>query len=137
MNYKYSICHPNKEEIEYKNDLISEKEVINIAKNYPWLEQLKLMATNDKIFYNPSLDFKCVENGKSFALTAELNKSNQLEFSLWYNRPKKIKVLFGLFGETEKMVVSDIWHFNFDNAIKYIELFVNGNYQILEELYKK
>jgi hypothetical protein len=34
MTYKYSICHPEKENIEYQNSPISENEVLEIAKNY-------------------------------------------------------------------------------------------------------
>ena len=40
MTFKYSICHPEKEEIEYKNNPISDKEVLVIAKKYPWFEKL-------------------------------------------------------------------------------------------------
>jgi hypothetical protein len=137
MSYKYSICHPDYEKIEYKNNPISAIEVINIAKNYPWIEKLKYSDSLDqnKVYYSPSLDFNCIEDGKSFCLTANYNNKKELEFSLWYNRPKKVKVLFGLFGEKEKMVVNDIWSFDFDKAILYLEYFVNKNYKELEKLY--
>jgi len=139
MSYKYSICYPDKEEIEYRNNPISADEVLNIAKNYPWLEQLKFSDSLDqnKVYYSPSLDFNCIEDGKSFCLTANYNDKEQLEFSLWFNRPKKVKVLFGLLGEKEKVVVDDVWSFDFNKAIKYLEHFVNRKYQIIEELYKK
>ena len=139
MLYKYSICYPDKEEIEYRNKPISADEVLTIAKSYPWLDQLKLSKSlnQNKIYYSPSLDFNCIENGKSFCLTANYNDKEQLEFSLWYNRPKKVKVLFGLLGEKEKMVVDDFWSFDFNKAIEYLEYFINGNYQRIEELYKK
>mgnify|MGYP000566095629 CR=1 FL=1 len=132
MNFKYSICHPNKSNIEYKNDLISLEEVLKIAKNYPWLEQLKIKGEE----YNPSLDFTNIQNNQSFCLTAHLNNDNSLEFSLWYNRPKRVKILLGLFGEKEKMVVDDIWSFSLEDSIKYLEHFVEGRYLDLEELYK-
>lgn len=139
MTFKYSICHPEKEDIEYRNDSISGKEVLDIAKNYLWIEKLKFSDTlnPEDVQYNPSLDFTCIENGISFCLTANFDKNENLEFSLWYNRPKKAKILFGLFGEKEKMVVDDIWSISFDKSIKYLEHFVNGNYSLIEELYKK
>ena len=139
MLYKYSICYPDKKDIEYINKPITAEEVLNIAKSYPWLEQLQLTKTlnQNKIYYNPSLDFNCIEDGKSFCLTAGYNDNDHLEFSLWYNRPKKVKVLFGLFGEKEKLVVDDYWSFDFGKAIEYLEYFVNREYQIIEELYKK
>jgi hypothetical protein len=138
MSYKYSICYPDKNDIEYKNTPVSSDEVLEIAKRYPWYEQLNLIKTmdQDKVNYSPSLDFTCIKNDKSFCLTANYNDLEQLEFSLWYNRPKRVKVLFGLLGEKEKMVVSDIWSIDFTNAIKYLEHFINENYQKIEDLYK-
>ena len=138
MTFKYSICHPEKENIEYKDNPISGNEVMEIAKNYPWIEKLKFCDSlnTEDIYYSPSLDFTCIENGKSFCLTADYDNEEKLVFSLWYNRPKKVKVLFGLFGEKEKIVVDDIWSINFDKSLKYLEHFVNSNYSLIEELYK-
>lgn len=139
MTFKYSICYPDKKEIEYKNDPISSMEVLSIARTYPWLEQLELLHSlhPDKIYYNPSLDFSCPGDEKNFGLTAHYNHQKQLEFSLWYCRAKRIKVFFGLWGEKEKMIVDDAWSFDIDTAMNFLEHFVNKNYQIIETLYKK
>ena len=139
MTYKYSICHPEKENIEYLNKPIYGNEVLKIAKNYPWIEKLKFSHSlkPENIYYSPSLDFTCIENGESFCLTANYDKSQNLEFSLWYNRPKKVKVLFGLLGVKEKMVVDDVWGFSFEKSLTYLEHFVNGNHSMIERLYKK
>lgn len=139
MIFKYSICYPEKEVIEYLNNPISENEVLEIAKNYPWILKLQLLDSlkQEDIYYNPSINFTCIENGKSFCFTANYDKNKKLEFSLWYNRPKKVKILFGLLGEKEKMVVDDIWSINFEKSLKYLKHFVNGNYTLIEEIYKK
>lgn len=139
MTYKYSICHPEKENIEYLNKPISGNEVRKIAENYPWIEKLKFSDSlkAESIHYSPSLDFTCIKNGKSFCLTANYDKNQNLEFSLWYNRPKKVKVLFGLLGEKEKMVVDDVWGFSLEKSLTYLEHFVNGNHSMIERLYKK
>jgi len=139
MIFRYSICHPDKVEIEYRNQFISGKEVLEIAKNYAWEKALDLMESmnQNNVSYSPSLDFKCVDNGQSFCLTAMYDEQKKLMFSLWYNRPKKVKVLFGLFGEKEKMVVDDFWSLNFDESIKYLSYFVDQNYSKIEELYRK
>lgn len=138
MSYKYSICYPDKAEIEYKNALFSSDEVLLIAQNYPWLDQLNVMQKLDenKVYYNPSLNFTSAKDGKSFGLTANYSTSNQLEFSLWYNRPKKVKVLFGLLGEKEKMDVDDVWQIDFETAIKYLKHFLDGKFQTVENLFK-
>lgn len=139
MTYKYSICHPDKEKIEYPDAPISGSEVLTIAKEYPWIKQLELIDSMDpsKVHYSPSMDFTSINNGQSFGLTAGYSETKQLEFSLWYNRPKKVKVLFGLLGESEKMVVDDVWGFSFADSMKYLEHFVNKNYRQVETLYRK
>jgi len=136
MTFKYSICHPNKENIEYRNNPISDEEVIRVAEKYSWIEQLNLLDSLEEIYYSPSLDFICLENNRSLCLTAVYDKERKIEFSLWYSRPKKVKVLFGLLGESEKTVVDDVWSFTFENALKYLEHFVKGRYPVIEELYK-
>jgi hypothetical protein len=139
MAFKYSICHPEKEDIEYRNTPISENEVLEIAKNYPWIEKLKFSDSlnQDNVQYSPSLDFTNIKNGISFCLTADFDKNEKLEFSLWFNRPKRVKVLFGLLGEKERMVVDDFWSLNFEESMKYLKYFVNGNYSTIEKLYRK
>ena len=139
MTFKYSICHPEKEDIEYRNNPISEKEVLEIAEYYPWIEKLKFLDSlnQENANYSPSLDFTNIKNGISFCLTAAYDENKKLEFSLWYNRPKKVKILFGLLGEKERMVVDDFWSLNFEESMKYLEYFVNGNYSTIEKLYRK
>lgn len=138
MAFIYSICYPDNENTAFFNTPISGNEVLSIAKNYDWINQIKLTETLDQkdIFYCPSIDFKCLDDQRSFCLTADLNEKKELEFSLWYNRPKKVKILFGLLGEIEKMRVDDVWQYSFEEAIKYLQHFVNKNYQVIEELYK-
>lgn len=137
MQFKYSICYPDKKDIEYRNNPISDKDVLKIAENYPWIQQLNLSDSINEVYYSPSLDFNCIENEQSFCLTAIYDDQKKLAFSIWYNRPKKVKVLFGLFGESEKLIVDDYWSLNIEDALKYLQYFVEGNYQKIEELYKK
>lgn len=137
MSYTYSICYPDKAKIEYRTSIISSDEVLNIAKNYPWLEQLNLLEKLDgnDVCFNPSLNFTSTKDGKSFGLTANYSESKQLEFSLWYNRPKRVKVLFGLLGTKEKMDVGDVWHIDFETALKYLKHFLDGEFEIVERLF--
>ncbi|ARV10489.1 hypothetical protein BTO05_12920 [Winogradskyella sp. PC-19] len=139
MTYKYSICHPDKEDIEYIDNPISGSEILEIAKNYPWVEKLKFSDSlhQGDVYYSPSIDFTCIEDEISFCMTADYDSNEKLEFSLWFNRPKKVKVLFGLLGEKEKIVVDDVWHISFEKSLKYLQHFVNRNYSLIEELYKK
>ena len=137
MTFKYSICHPDKQDVEYINTPITADEVLELARNYPWLEQLALMDSIDpeSIHGTPSLDFTNIQDGRSFCLTASADENNNLSFSLWYNRPKKVKVLFGLLGEKEVMTVDDYWSLDFNESTKYLKHFVNRDYEAVERLY--
>ncbi|KQS90272.1 hypothetical protein ASG21_14500 [Chryseobacterium sp. Leaf394] len=139
MNYKYSICYPNQKEIEHRNEVISANEVISIAKNYPWEDQLMLLDSlkENSVYYNPSLDFICLSNKRSFGLTAEFSKNKELEFSLWYDRPKKVRFLFGILGHKERMVLNEVSSVDFEMSLMYLGHFVKGNYLMLEKLYHK
>lgn len=138
MTFKYSISYPDQKDIEYRNNLILENDVLAIAENHPWILQLDISESTDQneVYYSPSLDFKCIETGHSFCMTAMYNDQKKLSFSIWYNRPKKVKVLFGLFGESEKMVVDDYWSLDYKDALKFLQYFVKGDYQKVEELYR-
>ena len=138
MNFKYSICEPLNKNILYKNEIISSNNVLNIIENYPWKSELnKMTNANSQTFYNPSLDFNCLDTNYRFCLTAEYDKSENIVFSLWYFRLKKPKPFFGLIGEKEKMIVDDISYFSLNECIKYFKYFVNGEYNLVEVLYNK
>ncbi len=138
MTYQYSICHPDKPEIEYPSEVLDSYKVTDIAKNYPWLKILKSMEQipNEEINYSPSLDFTNIKDKHSLCLTAELKKG-ELEFSLWYNRPKSSRVLFGLLGNRTVMKVVDKWNFDKISALKNLQLFLDKDYKTLEQIMTK
>jgi len=137
MTFIYSICDPYEKEIIYKNSPLTGEEVLQIAKHYPWQEKLEgsEKADPNKVYYNPSLDFRNKENNRSFCLTAHFDRDKNVEFSFWYHRPKTTKVLFGLLGKKEKMVVDDVWGFNLEDSLQYLKHFINGEYHLIEALY--
>ena len=136
MKYKYSVCYPNQEKIQYIDEPITSDQVLSIAKNHNWLEQLQLAKTLgvNNLYYNPSIAFTAIENNHSIEITADLNSYEEIEFSIWYKRPKKVKILYGLFGAQEKLIIDDVWHIDFDQTIQYLQHFLSEEYQILENL---
>lgn len=138
MRYNYSICHPEKGDIEYPEVILTAADVKHIALNYPWKSELQKMNNLDldKVHYNPSLDFINQNNHYSFCLTAEGDPDN-FSFSVWYNRPKMKKVLFGLLGEKEKFEVIDK-PFSKEDAFRLLDKFLMNAYQSIEnEMNKK
>lgn len=138
MKFKYTICLPNKSEIQYFDEILNGDQVLENAKRYPWISQLELTEKLgvENVHYSPSLEFINTNTNHSFTLTAIYNDRKELSFSLWYNRPKKVKVLFGILGEKEKMVVDDVWDYNLTDAIRYLEYFVNDDIKEIEKIYK-
>lgn len=133
MKYEISICHPDKEEIEILPNKLNGKEALKFFDEYPWLEQLELIDKMDKddIQYSPSVRFKNTIDNISLEMTAE-SKDGKLFFSLWYERPVMTKILFGLFGEKEKMVLIEKWGFDPISSKKHLEDFLKQNYNAIE-----
>lgn len=140
MKFKYSICLPDYEDIQYPSDKLDRNQVMELAKKYPWFDQMRKadLLPQKEVYYSPSVCFIDIETNHGFELTLEstINDSvNDLTFSLWYNRPKKVKVLFGLFGSANKMVVEDVSPYNFNDTLRYLKAFVNREYSTIEKLY--
>src|SRR5690554_7254892 len=81
MTFNYSICHPDKELIEYPTELIDAQKAIELAKTYPWKEQLQLCdeLPDAKIYYSPSLDFKNTQGKSSFGITRSEEHTSELQ----------------------------------------------------------
>jgi hypothetical protein len=138
MRFTYSICHPDQQDIDYRNRPISGQQAVDIARHYPWEEELNRLESLDQeqVYYSPSLNFTSVENGRSLGITVVKDEFNKPLFSLWYDRPKNVKILFGLIGEKERMIVDDVWGFDLEESVQYLKHFVQGNYSPIEALYQ-
>ncbi len=133
MKYKYSICHIDRPEVEYKKEILSSEQVLEIVNNYPWNEELqreKKLPQKD-LHYSPSLDFTNMNDNHSFCLTAEGPPEN-VSFSAWYNRPVMKNVLFGLLGKKERLDVIEKW-IEKERAFELLHHFLKQEYQIIEK----
>jgi hypothetical protein len=132
MHYKHSICHPEDPQIEYPDKKLTAEQVRDIAKHYPWKQELQKLKTipPEEINYSPSLDFTNLQDNHSFCLTAEGEPEDYL-FSVWYNRPVMKKVLFGLLGEKKKLEAIDKSS-GIDEAFRLLEKFLKQDYDSIE-----
>ncbi|MCE7995222.1 MAG: hypothetical protein HEP71_24805 [Roseivirga sp.] len=130
--YSYSICYPDKAEIEYPGKRLSGKEVIELVSSYPWVDQLKKLESIPyaDVHYNPSIDFKNVDDNHSFCLTAE-GEPDAERFSVWYAKPVVKKTWFGL-SEKEVMDVVDK-NFSKEDSFRLLDGFLKQNYDLLEK----
>ncbi len=135
MAYKYSICHPDKREIEYSDRLLSAEQVKDFALNYAWKTELQKMDDlAERAEYNPSVGFTNQTNKFSLELTAE-GDPKDFSFSLWYNRPVRKKILFGLLGGRTAFDVIDKAFTNAE-AFALLDLFLAENYDAIEQAMK-
>jgi hypothetical protein len=132
MSYKCSICYPDRFEIEYNEEVLSAEQVKYIALNYPWESELKKLKNIpfEQVNYNPSIDFTNQNDNHSFCLTAEGEPDN-FSFSVWYNRPKMKKVLFGFLGEKEKLEVIDK-NFSQKDSYELLDKYLARDYNSVE-----
>ena len=42
MKFKYTICLPDKSEIQYFDEILNRDQILENAKKYPWISQLEL-----------------------------------------------------------------------------------------------
>src|SRR5690606_2416337 len=63
MKFKYSICDPLEKEIKYIPESFYGDEILKIAKEYPWVEKLRITEKfkPEEIHFNPSLDFTNID----------------------------------------------------------------------------
>lgn len=134
--YKYSICHPDRAEIEYPSSLLDKEQVFEMVRKYPWVHQMKVKngMSEGEVYYNPSLDFTHKADNHSLTLTADMDHNNVLDFSLWYNRPVKMKIFFGLLGNIMKRKEIDKWSFSEKEALSCLEVFLNRDYDQVEQI---
>ena len=134
MHYKITVCYPDQKEIEEFPKLLNAEEALTFFKHFPWQEKVDLQESMDynKVHYNPSVRFTH-SSGRSLEMTADSEKK-PYGFSLWYERPVKVKVFFGLMGEKEKNQVIDKWDFDPATAEKHLETFLDGKYEEVEKI---
>lgn len=107
MNFRATFCDPFKADIIELGDIQKDK-IIETFENTPWVDFLRKMelAKEDEIFYSPSLEIENKDNKHGLAISA-VGAPNNYEFYIFYKRPKKIKIFFGLKEKINNNYTSD------------------------------
>lgn len=82
MKLIYSICYPDRKEIEYFHKPISEKEALQLINEFGWEEELR----KEQEFYSPSLDFIKLDNKKR-CIVSGMGKGKLESFQIMYIQP--------------------------------------------------
>ncbi len=85
MKYKYSICYPDKEEIEHIEKSVDRDEVVSLVKNHNWAEEIQKEIEH----YSPNLDFISLKNRKRIIMSGFGNTALE-GFYITYITPNDI-----------------------------------------------
>src|SRR5690606_38719851 len=107
-SYRHSYCEPFKSEVIELGD-VDEREIIERFNQLPWDAIMAKMAEVDEaeIHFSPSLEFEDKVTKHGLTISGVGDKKLE-EFYLFYRRPKKVKLLFGLFERDVKNYETDI-----------------------------
>jgi hypothetical protein len=129
--WRWTICDPGNPEIIDKG-LILKKDIMDAFLQYPWQEELK--RTNDlgeDANYSPSVEFTNEATGQVVTFSLVGDELEQ-EFYIFYQREKTISKLFGLIKHQEKKHISDITGQTMEDAIAFLEAFLQGDHEEME-----
>lgn len=118
------------------NDLPAEK-ITEAFENIPWACYLQKMKAADQwaIYYSPSFEIKNKEIRHGLSISA-LGSPVNFEFYIFYKRPKRIKLFFGLINTIKNDYVTDITGQTKKDAIQCPEALRKGNLEFLESKVK-
>ena len=138
MNYRISICHPDKEKIDIHSEILDKNDALKFFDRYPWIQQLELLESLNQaeVHYSPSVRFTNTANNISLEMTVESNQG-EIFYSLWFERPVMTKIFFGIFGEKSRMKLIEKWGFDQTSARQHLKAYLEENYVEVERIMKK
>jgi len=105
MNFRASFCDPFKPKIIEIGNIEIDK-IMDIFNKIPWSKYLAEMKTvkESEIFYSPSLEIenKDTKNGLS------VSPVDDIEWYIFFKRPKLVKRFFGLSEKMDENYLTDI-----------------------------
>jgi hypothetical protein len=135
-NYQWTICDPASPAVIEKG-AIQKEDILETFRRFPWIDELRKMASmkEEDIHFSPSLEFenKDTKQGVSFSIVGD---ETTHEFYIFYKRPKTLKSFFGLSKKEMEDYISDITGQSMDDAINFLNAFLNNETDKLESLVK-
>ena len=130
MNYRYSICYPDKPKPEWFENSISEAQVKNMFNSYPFEEELK---KPDEGNFAPSLEFQNLTDSYRIIFSAFLENQKiwfQVTLLIPPNRPIE-KFNDELFYKECDEIHSN---FNQQDSLGILDLFLESKYKAIKQL---
>ncbi len=133
MNFRASFCDPFKADIIEIGPIEKEK-ILDLFDKIPWSDYLAKMATakESEIHYSPSLEIENKDNRNGLVASAIDGR----EWYIFYKRPKRVKVLFGLFERMNNNYLTEV-HGQTEADVKIcFEALIINDLQFLEDKIK-
>jgi len=134
-NYRWSIYEPDDPKV-IEMGSIRKEEIMETFEQFSWIDRLRRMAgmKEDAICFSPSLEFKNLdtEQGVSFSI---VGTESDHEFYIFYTRPS-LSETRGMFDPDEDYQVSDLTGQTKEDAVKFLNAFLNNDTVYLEEKIK-
>jgi hypothetical protein len=112
-DYQWSICEPDDPNIIEKGSILKEQ-IMETFENYPWMDRLRKISTmkDDDVCFSPSVSFQNLDTEHRVEFSIVGTEADH-EFYIFYDR-------------------SDITGQTKEDAIKFLEAFLNNDHDYME-----
>lgn len=138
MEFKASFCDPFKADT-IELGPIQKDAVIEKFKSIPWKDYLNQMekAKENEIHHSPSLGIENIINKNAVEISAvEEDRNGNIEFYIFYKRPKLVKKFFGLKESMNENYLTDALGQTENDAIDCLAALINNDLDFLEKKVK-
>ena len=126
-NYKYSICYPDKPEIEFHDEVLDRFQVVELMKSFNWRDEL-----GKKIeYYSPSLDFSKLDD-KHRIIFSGFGTDDLEGFRIMYLVPNDENIEDIYDNDNYSKEKDYFEEFDIPNSYLLLNLFFDGAYEKLE-----
>lgn len=132
MNFRASFCDPFQKEI-IELGSISKESILDKFENISWTNILLQMshAREEDIHYSPSLEIENMDNKHGLSISA-VGEPDNFEFYIFYKRPKKVKLFFGLIENINEDYTTDKTGLTKQDAIDCLNALLKNDTDFLE-----
>ncbi|ALI99986.1 hypothetical protein [Rufibacter tibetensis] len=116
---------------------IEGEKILPLFQAYPWRDWLQRMKEMEQgeIHFSPTLNFENKHSHQKMLVSA-LENGQEIMFYVFYQRPKTVKRLLGLWHKHKNDYTTELLDKSPEQTAQLLEAFVNGNYDFLESTIK-
>lgn len=133
-SFRYRICKPSQPEA-VELTTIERTDYFFIFNLVPWLKLLSEVneaeVKGKKIYYSPSLEIENKSTKHCLSISI-VGNTRQYEFYIFYKRPEKRKILFGLLQMLDEHYLTERTNQTMEDALLAIKALLDNNLPLLK-----